>query len=62
MYRYVCPHCLRTFVTVDYTEEWFCWKCGQGLEVIPKDKGHFREIFEEVNKGFKNLMKNLADS
>lgn len=35
-YRYVCPHCLRTFRDNKYSEELFCWKCGQGLIVIPK--------------------------
>lgn len=38
-YRYVCPKCLRTFLSKEYHEDWFCWKCGQGLEVIPKDEG-----------------------
>lgn len=35
-YRYVCPKCLRTFLADEYDENVFCWKCGQGLEVIPK--------------------------
>ncbi len=42
MYRYVCSHCLRTFLDEEYDEEKFCWKCGEGLEVIPK-KGLFEE-------------------
>ena len=36
-YRYVCPHCLRTFLSNEYHEDWFCWECGQALEVIPKE-------------------------
>ena len=36
-WRYVCPHCLRTFVSTEYHEDWFCWKCGQGLDVVPKN-------------------------
>lgn len=37
MHRYVCSHCLRTFIDEEYSEEYFCWKCGQKLEVIPKE-------------------------
>ena len=36
MYRYVCPHCLRTFVDEVYIDDGFCWECGEGLKVIPK--------------------------
>jgi len=38
IYRYVCPHCLRTFVDSEYSEDQFCWECGQGLQVIPKEE------------------------
>jgi hypothetical protein len=37
-YRYVCPNCLRTFLDYVYDENRFCWKCGEGLEVIPKNE------------------------
>jgi len=41
MYRYVCPNCLRTFLDTKYYEDGFCWKCGQGLEVIPKEENGY---------------------
>jgi len=36
IWRYVCPSCLRTFLSEEYHDDKFCWKCGQGLEIIPK--------------------------
>ena len=47
MYRYVCPHCLRTFLSRELLVDPFCWKCGQGLEVIPRVKKE-QEDEEEV--------------
>lgn len=40
MYRYVCPHCLRTWLDEEYKDNQFCWKCGQGRLVIvpPKEE------------------------
>jgi len=46
-WRYVCPHCLRTFLANEYNEDWFCWKCGQGLEVIPREDLKIRLNLEE---------------
>lgn len=43
-WRYVCPHCLRTFLSNEYDEDLFCWECGEGLIVIPK-----REEKEDEN-------------
>lgn len=48
IYRYVCPHCLRTFLDKLYNEDLFCWKCGQGLEVIPKEIIGFNEKANEM--------------
>jgi len=36
IYRYVCPRCLRTFVSNEYHEDWICWGEGELLEVVPK--------------------------
>lgn len=35
IYRYVCPNCLRTFLS-EVLDDPFCWKCGQALEQVPK--------------------------
>ena len=45
MYRYVCPKCLRTFLSDDYQEDRICWRCGEGTEVIPKDE-------DKLNPGY----------
>ena len=37
-WRYICPHCLRTFLDCVYDDDRFCYKCGQHLEVIPKQE------------------------
>jgi rRNA maturation endonuclease Nob1 len=37
MFRYVCPHCLRTFLSDVALEDPFCWECGQSLVRIPKE-------------------------
>lgn len=35
IFRYVCPNCLRTFLDKARQEDKYCWKCGEGLIVIP---------------------------
>jgi rRNA maturation endonuclease Nob1 len=55
IWRYVCPNCLRTFLSEEYTEEWFCWRCGQGLEVIPKNIEDEKEEKHENINGINKL-------
>lgn len=38
-FRYVCPHCLRTFLDDKAEEDRFCWKCGEKLIVVGNYEG-----------------------
>jgi len=49
IYRYICPRCLRTFLSDEYEIDWFCWKCGELLEVFPKDKAVEMKVIYEFN-------------
>jgi len=48
MFRYVCPHCLRTFIDEEYSEDKRCWECSQQLEVIPKHPDFKEEESKDV--------------
>ncbi len=56
-YRYVCPHCLRTFLDTKYSEEEFCWQCGQGLAVVPKMSQEKDDSSLRQNLHLENLSK-----
>lgn len=47
-YRYTCPHCLRTFIDKKYSEEYFCWECGEGLDVCPQ-KGYMYGLEGDID-------------
>ena len=32
-FHYRCPNCFRNFIRSDGNGDWFCGKCGEGLEV-----------------------------
>lgn len=53
MNRYVCPNCLRTFLSEEKLDDPFCWKCGQGLYVITSEgveKYEEKTLWEKESK------------
>ncbi len=48
MQRYVCPDCLRTFLSKERHHNWICWKCGERLIVVgAEDKDDARLVPRE---------------
>jgi len=56
--RYVCPICLKTFVSEVFSSQWFCWRCGQKLTIIPQEDD-MRNNYNVVIKNHPNLYKYL---
>lgn len=51
MHRFICPHCLRTFLEESSNEGWICWKCGDETLCIGEFVfGQFKESTNELHK------------